>query len=152
MSLSLAAQGDLYKFYADNIAYYRNENNAGYEGDLELALIPDDFAQNALGNELDSTDKVLIEKVENGQREFALGFQIENDVKNTRFWLYDCVATRPSIDGETKEDKIEAQTEKIKISSTPTDEGIVRTKTTVDTPQATYDGWFSEVWTPTTSG
>ena len=146
VSLALAAQGELYKFYADNIAYWRNEVNNGYEGDLELALIPDEFLSDILGNTLESTDKVLVEEVQNTPTEFALGFQIEGDAKNSRFWIYNCVATRPSIDGETKEDKIEAQTEKIKISSTPTENGIVRARTTVDTPTQTYDGWFSEVW------
>lgn len=146
VSLSLAPQGELYKFYADNVAYYRNSVNNGYEGDLEMALIPDDFLTEILGNSLDSTDKVLVEEVQNAPVEFALGFQIEGDAKETRFWIYNCVATRPDMDGETKEDKIKAQTEKITISSTPNEDGTVRAKTTVDTPQATYDGWFSEVW------
>ena len=150
VSLSLAPQGELYKFFADNLAYYRAESNNGYEGDLELALVGDDFLVDVLGNSLDSTDKVLIEQIQNAPTEFAFGFQIEGDVKNTRFWLYNCVATRPSIDGETKEERIEAKTEKITISSSPTEDGIVRVKTTVDTPQATYDAWFNEVWEPTT--
>ena len=154
VSLSLSPQGDLYKFYADNIVYYRNAVNNGYEGDLELALIPDGFLTAIMGNVLDNTDKVLTEEVQNTPTEFALGFQVEGDAHNNRFWIYNCVATRPNIDGETKEDSVEAQTEKIKISSTPDEDGVVRARTTADTPQLTYDGWFNEVWlkpAPTTT-
>ena len=155
VSLSLAAQGELYKFYADNIEYFRNEVNNGYEGTLELALIPEDFMTAVLGNELDDTAKVLIEKVKDAATEFALGFQIEGDVKASRFWIYNCVATRPEIAGDTKEDTIEAQTESFTISSSPTEDGLVRVRTTAETPAATYDAWFTEVWerpAPVTTG
>ena len=148
VSLSLAAQGELYKFYADNIEYYRNEVNNGYEGDLELAIIPDSFLTDVLNNELDATDKVLIEEVGNAATEFALGFQIEGDSNNPRFWFYNCVATRPETAADTKENTIKAQTEKIKISTSPDEDGFVRVRTTKDTPQSTYDDWFTEVWLP----
>lgn len=148
VSLSLSAQGELYKFYADNIEYYRNAVNNGYEGTLELALIPDSFLTAVLGNTLDSTDNVLVENVQNTATEFALGFQVEGDDQASRFWIYNCVATRPEIAGDTKEDSIEAQTESITISSSPTEAGAVRARTTAETPTATYNGWFSTVWEP----
>lgn len=34
VSISLDPQGELYKFYADNIEYFRAAVNNGYEGDL----------------------------------------------------------------------------------------------------------------------
>ena len=148
VSISLSAQGELYKFYADNIEYYRNAVNNGYEGTLELALIPDHFLTAVLGNTLDSTDKVLVEEVQNSAVEFALGFQVEGDQDSPRFWFYNCVATRPEVAGDTKEASIEAQTESITISSSPTEDGYVRVRTTADTPTATYSGWFSDVWEP----
>ena len=155
VSLSLTPQGDLYKFYADNIAYWRNAVNNGYEGTLELALVPESFVTDVLGNTLDSTDKVLVEEVQNTPVEFALGFQVEGDAKATRFWIYNCVATRPNVAGDTKEDDIEAQTESITISSSPNSDGTVKAKSTEATPTATYEGWFSEVWekpAPVTTG
>lgn len=150
VNLSLAPQGELYEFYADNIKYYRNPVNNGYSGNLELALIPDHFLQAVFQNSLDSTDNVLVEQVQNAAVEFALGFQVEGDQDSPRFWIYNCVATRPEISGSTKEDSVEAQTETVTISSSPTENGTVRARTTKDTPTATYDGWFSEVWEPTT--
>lgn len=148
VSISLSAQGELYKFYADNIEYYRNAVNNGYEGTLELALLPDSFLTAVLGNTLDSTDKVLIEEVQNTATEFALGFQVEGDQNSPRFWFYNCVATRPEVAGDTKEASIEAQTESITISNSPTEDGYVRVRTTAETPTATYNGWFGEVWEP----
>ena len=148
VSISLAPQGELYKFYADNIEYYRNAINNGYEGSLELALIQDDFLKAVLGNTEDSTAKVLVEEVQNEAVEFALGFQVEGDQYNPRFWIYNCVATRPEISSETKEDSIDVKTESITISSSPTADGVVRSRTKEDTPSATYDAWFSSVWEP----
>ena len=49
VSLSMDPQGDSTPFYADNIVYYTSVANNGYEGDLELALIPDEFLVDILG-------------------------------------------------------------------------------------------------------
>lgn len=148
VSISLDPQGELYKFYADNVEYFRVAVNNGYEGELEMALIPDSFLKDVLGDTLDSTDKVLVEKVQDEAIEFALGFQVEGDDHNSRFWFYNCVATRPEVEGDTKEANLTAQTETIRISTTPAADGSVRARTTGETPTATYDGWFSTVWEP----
>lgn len=147
-SISLDPQGEMYIFHADNVAYYRNAVNNGYSGTLELALIPDDFLTAILSNTLDSTDKVLVEEVANSAPEFALGFQIEGDSYNPRFWFYGCTATRPEVSGETKEDSVEAQTEELSITTAPTEDGAVKARTTHETPSATYEAWFTEVWEP----
>lgn len=148
VAITLTPQGDLYQFFADNIPYYVNAVNNGYQGDLEVALITDEFLTDVMGDTLDSTDKVLIEQVQDESTEFALGFQIEGDKYAPRFWFYNCVATRAEITGETKEENIEAQTEKITIKTSPSTDGYTRVRTTADTPEVTYDAWFSEVWTP----
>lgn len=148
VSISLAPQGEMYTFYADNVAYFRSAVNNGYSGDLEVALLPEGFLKDVLGDVLDGTDKVLTEVVQNESIEFALGFQVEGDQHNSRFWFYNCVASRPEVAADTKEDTIEAQTETITITNSPTDDGVVRSRTTENTPTATYEGWFSEVWEP----
>ncbi len=62
-------------FYADGIAYYVINNNMGYDGDLELALIPESFRTDVLREKLDSKG-VLIENSDAELALFALAFRV----------------------------------------------------------------------------
>lgn len=53
VSLSMDPEGENENFYADDIVYYVINNNSGYEGDLELALIPEEFLKGILHEEED---------------------------------------------------------------------------------------------------
>ena len=50
VSLSLEPNGEPSNFYADGYAYYTIPNNMGYEGDLELAMVPESFRTDVLYN------------------------------------------------------------------------------------------------------
>lgn len=152
VSLSMDPQGDTNKFYADNIVYYTSVANNGYEGDLELALIPDKFLTDILGM-VKNSDEVIYEDAGAEPVHFALMFQFEGDQKATRHVLYNCTAARPTAAGNTKEDSIEPQTETITITATTIyvaalQKDIPKAKTTVDTADATYNAWFSSVYVP----
>ena len=67
VSLSLDANGEPENFYADGIAYYVINNNMGYDGDLELALIPESFRTDVLREKLDAKG-VLIENSDAAKR------------------------------------------------------------------------------------
>ena len=43
VSISMDPTGEPESFYADGIEYYVINNNQGYDGDLELAMIPESF-------------------------------------------------------------------------------------------------------------
>ena len=60
VSLSLEPNGEPSNFYADGYAYYTISNNMGYEGDLELAMVPESFRTYVLQESLD-TNKVMVE-------------------------------------------------------------------------------------------
>ena len=72
VNLSLEAQGENTPFYADNIAYWTSTGNAGYEGDFELALIPDSFKKDVLGYKEDASG-ILYEPAGAPTVNFALG-------------------------------------------------------------------------------
>lgn len=116
VSISMAAQGDTNKFYADNIVYYTSVANNGYEGDLELAIIPESFLKDVLGFQVGG-NSLVYEQMGSEPVHFALLFQFEGDAKARRHVIYNCVATRPDVAGNTKEDSIEPQTETLSITA-----------------------------------
>lgn len=149
VSISLDAQGDISPFYADGIVYYKSAANNGYEGDLEVALLPESFRTDILGEELDAK-KVLIENSGAKQSAFALLFEFDGDEKAIRHVLYNCAATRPSVESQTKEEAIEPVTEILTISATPLADGRIKAKTGDDTDEAVYTNWYKTVYETTT--
>lgn len=154
VSISLDPQGETSPFYADNIVYYTSVANTGYEGDLELAKIPDSFLIDCLGYFADSNG-VLIEDANALSKNFALMFQFEGDAHAKRTVLYNCVATRPNMSGQTKEESIEPQTETISLVATTVynavlDKDLVKASATpAQTSQ--YNSWLTSVYQTTTT-
>lgn len=148
VSVSFDANGDITPFYADGIQYYVSAANNGYEGDAEFALIPDQFREDILKEQRDEKG-VLHEVSETGDtQKFAFLFEFDGDQKAIRRVLYNCTATRPSIESDTKEENVEPGTETITISNSPIPNGRVKAQTTVDTDKTTYDGWYKAVYYP----
>lgn len=146
VNMTLSAQGETNKFYADNVAYYVAVANDGYQGDLEMALIPDDFRQDALGEKLDPTDKVLVENSNAESKPFALLYQVDNDQFPTRRLFFNCTAARPAENNGTTNNSKTPSTETLTLTAAPLADGSVKAKTTPDTPDAVYNGWFDSVW------
>ena len=76
-------------------------------------------------------------------------FEFDGDQKCIRHVLYNCTATRPSIESQTTEDTVEPVTETLTISATSLPNGQIKAKTGDETDQATYDGWYDAVYVPT---
>ena len=152
VSLSLDAEGDNNIFYADNIAYFQTYGNNGYSGSLELALLPEAFRRNVLGEILDNKS-VLVENQNATSVHFALLFQFEGDDKAVKHIIYNCTASRPAVSGQTKEASVEPQTETIDITATSIhvaaiNADVVKAKTGDNTDTTTYNGWFSAAYVP----
>ena len=149
VSISLDAEGETSPFYADGIVYFRSTTNNGYSGDLEIALIPEWFRTEILQETLDAKG-VLVETSTISQlQKFALLFEFEGDTKAIRHVLYNCTATRPSIESETKEDTIEPGTEKLTLTADPRSDGLVKARSGDTTDATAYDSWFKTVYVPT---
>lgn len=146
VNLNLEQQGEITKFYADGIVYYQSPVNNGYKGDLEMARIIDKMLQDVWGMTLGTTSKVLTENANTEAKAFALLFQIDGDADEDCYVLYNCTGTRPAIAAKTKEDTKEPQTQSSTISAAPLGNGNVMARTTSETPEATKNGWFSQVF------
>lgn len=124
--------------------------NNGYSGDLEIALIPDWFREEILG-EIRDANGVLIETANNvSPVYFAMLFEFDGDQHAIRHVLYNCtVSTRPTLESSIKEDTIEPGTETLSISADPREDGLVKAKTGDDTDDTTYQNWYQAVYLPT---
>ena len=148
VSLSIDANGESENFFADNTVYYVINNNAGYDGDLEVALITTDFAIEILGEQLDAKG-VLVERNDAETSQSALFFEFDGDKNHIRHVLYCCSASRPATEGETTEESKSVKTEKLSLKATALPNGLVKSKTCESTDEATYNNWYSSVYMPT---
>ena len=152
VNLNLPPQGDTTTFYADNTAYYVAVANNGYQGDLEIALIPDSFSKDVLKETLDETDKVMVENANVETAPFALLFEFAGDQHAVRHVLYNCTAARPNVSGATTTNTKEPTTASLTVTTAPLSDGKVKAKTTAETPEAIYNGWYKSVWQPSEAG
>ncbi|HDR4735402.1 TPA: phage tail protein [Bacillus cereus] len=154
VELTFDPRGDLIEFYADDMLYYAASNNQGYDGTLSIATVPEQFAIDALGEQLDETDGVLNELADAKGNPFALLFEFDGDVNATRHVMYNNSASRPTIASKTKTNSAEPNTNELKFVSSPIDingKRMVKTKTTSKTTQALYDNWYKEVYVKKTA-
>lgn len=146
VNLTLSASGDQVQFYADDTTYYEDYTNNGYEGTLELALIPDDFKVAILGFTLD-TNGAVIENSDAKSKKFALIYEFDGDAKKTRHVNYYVSASRPSIEGSTKTNTKEPKTETLNITARPAPDTLnVHAKLEQD--KTGYDTFFETVYEP----
>lgn len=151
VNLSLDAKGDSSVFYADDVAYAQFAANAGYEGTFEAALIPDSFKADILGEVVDSNG-VYNEVTGAPAQPFALLFEFNGDENATRFAMYNCVASRPSVSGQTVEESVEAQTETLNLTCASVynealGKDVVKARLTKSSTSATaYSSWFTSVY------
>ena len=148
VSISLDAEGDSSPIYADGIVYFRSTANNGYSGDLEIALIPEWFRTEILKEALDKNGVLVESATVTEMEKFALLFEFDGDVRCIRHVLYNCSASRPSIESETKEDAIEPGTEKLSLTADPREDGLVKSRTGDATDEATYNNWYKNVYIP----
>ena len=117
-----------------------------------MALITDEFREKILSEYIDK-NKVMLEEATAKAKRFALGFEIDGDVRGTRFWFYCCTSTRPTTESSTTEDAIEPTTDTVTVSASAVQLGTakkmaVRAKTTADTTDDLYEKWFDKVYIP----
>ncbi|MBE0451833.1 MAG: phage tail protein [Clostridia bacterium] len=145
VTLTANAKGDKVEFYADDFGYFVAETNQGYDGSLEVALLPDVFKKDVMGWKED-LNGVLFEDSTVIHKEVALLFEFNGDKNGTRHVFYNVSVGRPSVEGQTKGQSIEVKTETINITASPaSDTGYVKAKAEGGTAQ--YTAWYTDVYT-----
>lgn len=155
ISMNLSPQGERRALSADNVEYVVTVSNGGYDGDVNIALVPDHFRLACMGEKQDAAtgSNVTYETSDVIPQRFALLGLFGGDYKNVGFVFYNCTATRPAIasqtvDGTNGLDPTQT-TDTFSISARPRrDNKIIRAKL-VDDGSETFANWFSNVYTPT---
>ena len=142
VNLSLDTEGDSNDFYADDIPYYNIFANNGYSGDLEMALVTDEFRVKILGFEEDANG-AIIENIDAKPSNFAMAFEFKGDKNKVRRIYYNVSASRPSDSHGTVTETVEPETETIKIKALPrTDTNDVNAK--LEEGQTGYDTFYDK--------
>lgn len=144
VSISLDPQGDNTPFHADDGIYFMLDNNSGYAGTFESAIVPEDVQTSVLGKTKD-VNGVISEKTTDVKKYIALMFEFTLDASGRRHCFYRCSLNRPSVASNTRGDSIEVATDTVNITCTPRpdDQKVVDY---VDKDGAAYAGWYSAVY------
>lgn len=146
VNMTNAPVGEVVEVYADDVVYFSEDANSGYDGNVEMALVPDTFRVDVFGDTLD-TNGVLIENTDGKPKKIALGFEFDGDVNKTRHVLYSVKVSRPNIDSSTKTNTKTPATESMAYQARPRiDNGNIKAKSKQGTTG--YDNFFTAVYEP----
>ncbi len=142
-SISLEAQGDINRYYADNKEWWSSTTGSGtYEGDFNFYHMPPRFEQEVLMM-LKNKDGVTAEGTDPKfePRYYALAFEFEGDANAVRHLFYRVKSTRPQVTGNTTEENKEPEERSISLAaSARKDTGLVRVKCSEG--DDAYDDWY----------
>lgn len=148
VNMSLEAAGDTSDFYADDTKYWTGTANNGYTGTLEMALIPEWFRTEYLGQTVDTNGNIT-ERSTDKQAPFCMLFEFDGDEKARKHALYYSKATRPKLESETVGASIEPKTESMEFSAIPLPDGSGVIKSESGSASTNYTTWYSSVSVPT---
>lgn len=149
VSISLSKEVAKSIFYADNGAYYSLRNNRGYTGSYELAKVLAVILETIFGQKR-SDEGILVENQNDSFLECAIMFEIDGDVKPTRYCLPRVALEKPDINATTVGENKEVQTESLDVTIMPRlDTGDISYRADADTQTETYNSFYQSVPTPT---
>lgn len=153
VSLTMDPAGEQTNFYADDSVYFSVAGANGYTGTLEIAMIPDSFREECLGEVKE--DGVHIETGVGSSQPFALLFEFQSDENAIKHVLYNVTASRPSITGNTKGETVEVSTDTLNLTAATIhnaalNKDIVKARVADDEATA-YSTWYTSVYQPQTT-
>ena len=157
VNLSMSSSASKSVFRADNSDYYITWGEGGYEGDLEVARVNEDFLKDVL-NVVEDDNDVLVETSNafKSTNYFALLFEFDGDKRATRHCLYKCSASRPNIASQTTGENgaTDPQTETVTITAVPRADSdkLIHAFTQETTDAAIVNAWYDAVPVPAFTG
>jgi phi13 family phage major tail protein len=145
VNANLSPVGEVTSFVADNIEYYTAVGNNGYDGTIEIALLPAAFKTACLGYKIDG-DGVLFEDPAATPTQFALLFEFTGDDKAIKHVLYNCKASRGNIDAAATTSK-EVKTEMLNLIVRPDANNRVKARTIATSDATVVADWYTTVHT-----
>lgn len=147
ISINLGIAGDNVDFYADDISWYSQAVNNGYDGDLVMTKVSDDFKKDVLGFEED-INGALVENANAEFKKFALGFEVQGNDKPTRTWYKYCSVARPNEEHTTKEATItpDQKSLTLQVRPRPTDSEVKISLTKTSDNETVFNGFFNAVY------
>ena len=147
INVALAPVGESNEKYGDNVVVIAENENQGYDGDLQMTRISDDFKVDVLGYTRDANGGVL-EKADAKPKKFALGFEVDGDKTKRRTWYYYVSANRPNDEHATNQASrtYSDPTMSIMARPRPTDKAVKFTLPKTTENQEVFDSFFDDVY------
>ena len=153
--LTVEYDGDVTKFYADDVVYATFVDSSSISGELELADTEEQMLIDLLGYIDDSG--LLLEDMDSTGVEFALMFEVNGDPYKRRCVYYSCKLSRPNTEANTKEDTTDPDTDTYSFSAAGKQLQVkgeaknISKATVKSTDKVKYDSFFDSVLLPTAS-
>lgn len=155
MSIDMGPEGDTSKIRADGIDYIVIVSNNGYSGTANFVKVPEDFKIDCLAEAIDTATGIQYEDADSDPEPFALMGEFKGDKEGIRWIFYNCVASRPKLAGDNKDNQKEPDTEELSVTASPLpvsiggkDISVVRGGITKSMNEETYDAWLKQVCIP----
>ena len=157
ISIDMGAEGDIFKQRADGVDYIVIVSNNGYSGTANFVKVSEDFKMDCLAERIDETTGIQYEDSDAEPSPFALMGEFKGDKEGIRWIFYNCVASRPKLAGDNKDNQKEPDTEELSITASPlpavidgNEVSIVRGGITRSMNEETFNAWFNQVCIPGT--
>lgn len=156
VQLTTTPEGDSYTFYADDVAFYATETNAGYSGTVNVAAVNDEFLTEVLGYKADETSGLTYEATDAVPKQVALLFEVGGNIEQQRAVFYNVTFSRMEGENNTRADSTEPDT--VTLNFTAIGRDFTVSGNTVNVVRAhcsnsgvehdAYDSFFDEVVCP----
>lgn len=151
VELTMDAEGDQIKKYADNGVIFTVNANTGYTGTLVMTNVPSAVLARMLGWKVDKNG-ALVEIADGVPEPFAMLYDVQGDATARHGVTYCVTANRPGVGHKTNEDSIEFADASLPITATPVQIGednvVKATMELSDTNKEAFGAFFNSVYTP----